>query len=368
MFSWAFRTLWKDRNYALAAACGVAAALLVVLLVEGMFVGESRQIIAYPQDLNADLWVAQDGVSNMHMATSFIDSGKEARIAELRGVASTSSLLYVNGFVSDGDREWFAYVVGLHEYQPEAGPALPVRGRRMPGPGETVIPRVLADKLGVGLGDTVQVANEPVTVAGIMDGYFSMANSIAFVEFGWLQDLLDTFNTVSYIVVRAEPGTDISALEQHITENIDGIEVTANPTFIDNDHRIGLQMGGELIAIMSVVSGIVAALVVAWCVMVLVARYQQELAIAKAVGARNFQVIAAVALQALLITFSGYLLSVLLALFLQPLLTEWVPDVTIRFPLYSFQRNGLLSLVVALVAALIPAWRVVSVDPVEVFK
>jgi putative ABC transport system permease protein len=368
MFSWAFRTLWKDRNYALAAAGGVAAALLVVLLVEGMFVGESRQIIAYPQDLNADLWVAQDGVSNMHMATSFIDSGKETRIAELPGVASTSSLLYVNGFVSDGDREWFAYIVGIHDYQPEAGPGVPVEGKRVPGNGETVIPRVLADKLGAGIGDRVQVANEPVTVAGIMDGYFSMANSIAFVDFNWLQDLMDSFNTVSYIVVRTEPGTKPQVLEQRITDTIEGVEVVRNETFINNDLRIGLQMGGELIAIMSVVSGIVAALVVAWCVMVLVARYQQELAIAKAVGARNFQVIAAVALQALLITFFGYLLSVLLALSLQPLLAEWVPDVAIRFPLYSFQRNGLLSLVVALVAALIPAWRVVSVDPVEVFK
>lgn len=368
MFSWAFRTLWQDRYYALAAAGGVAAALLVVLLVEGMFVGESRQIIAYPEDLGADLWVAQDGVSNMHMATSFIDSGKETRIAELPGVASTSSLLYVNGFVSDGDREWFAYIVGIHDYQPEAGPAVTVEGQRIPEKGETIIPRVLADKLGAGIGDQVLVANEPVRVAGIMDGYFSMANSIAFVDFNWLQDLLDTFNTVSYIIVRAEPGADITALEQRIQENIESVEVVPNATFINNDLRIGLQMGGELIAIMSVVSGIVAALVVAWCVMVLVARYQQELAIAKAVGARNAQVISAVALQALLITAFGYGLSVILALGLEPLLAEWVPDVAIRFPLYSFQRNGLLSLIVALVAALIPAWRVVSVDPVEVFK
>lgn len=368
MFSWALRMLWRDRLYVLAAAGGVAAALLVVLLVEGMFVGESRQIIAYPQELKADIWVAQDGVANMHMATSFIDAGKETHIQKLPGVGRTTSLLYINGFVSDGEREWFAYIVGLLPAQPQAGPASVLTGKRLPGPDEVIIPRVLASKLGVDLGDTVQVAGEPLMVAGIAEGYFSMANSIAFVHFDWLQDRLDTFNAVSYITVQAAPGVDTTALAEHIREEIDGVEVTLNDTFIANDKRIGLQMGGELIAVMSLVSGLVAALVVIWCVMVLVVRYQQELAIARAVGARAYQLVLAVALQALLLTTIGYLLSVAAGLALEPGMARWMPDVAVTFPAQSFIRNGVLSLTVALVSALPPIWRVLRVDPVEVFK
>lgn len=362
------RTLWRDRRYALATAAGVAAALVLVLLVEGMFVGESRQITAYPEDLQADLWIAQDGVANMHMATSFIDAGKETRIQRLPGVASTSSLLYVNGFVSDGEREWFAYIVGVRAGRPDAGPRLPVRGNRMPGAGEAVIPKVLADRLGVDLGDSIHVANEPVRVAGIMDGYFSMANSIAFVEAGWLQDVLEIFDIVSYVIVRAEVGTDVDDLARTIRDELESVEVVDNRTFIDNDRRIGLQMGGELIAIMAVVSALVAALLVVWCVMVMITRYQPELAVAKAVGARNGHVILGVACQAVLVTAAGYLLSLGGGLGLEALLDRWAPGVAIDFPAASYGRNALMSFAIALAAAVLPAWRVVSVDPVTVFK
>jgi len=368
MFSWALRTLWRDRLYVLAAAAGVAAALLVVVLVEGMFVGESRQITAYPEDLAADIWIAQEGVANMHMATSFIDAGKATQIERLPGVAQTTSLLYINGFVSDGEREWFAYIVGVLPDQPQAGPAQPVTGKRLPGPTEVVLPQVLAGKLGVGLGDSVQVAGDALTVVGITEGYFSMANTIAFVHFSWLEDRLDTFNTVSYTTVTAAPGVDPAALAARIRAEVDGIEVTLNQRFIANDRRIGLQMGGELIAVMSLVSALVAALVVAWCVMVLVVRYQQELAIARAVGARSHQLVLAVCLQVLLLASGGYALSVLLALALEPAMTRWVPDVAVAMTRDSFLRNGIVTALVALAAALVPIWRVLRVDPMEVFK
>lgn len=368
MFSWALRTLWRDRRYALAAAAGVAVALLLVLMVEGMFVGESRQITAYPEDLRADLWVAQHGVSNMHMATSFIDAGKETRIRGLEGVASTSSLVYVNGLVSNGGQEWFAYIVGIHPSQPEAGPALPMRGTRVPEGGETVIPEVLADKLGVELGDAVRVANRTVRVAGIMDGYFSMANSIAFVEAAWLQEVLEIFDTVSYIVVRANQGVSVEKLARRIEDAVGGVEVVDNSTFLANDRRIGLQMGGELIGIMSVVSAIVATLLVAWCVMAMIARYQVELAVARAVGAGNGQVVMAVTGQAVAVTGAGYLISLALGAGLEPFLDLWAPGVAVEFPMASYRRNAILSLAIGMAAAALPAWRVISLDPATVFK
>lgn len=368
MLSWGLRTLWRDRRYAMTASLGVAAALLLVLLVEGMFVGESRQITAYPGDLGADLWVAQDGVSNMHMATSFIDAGKEIRINRLPGVASTSSLLYVNGFVSDGEWEWFAYIVGIRGRSPDAGPGVSVRGKRLPDSGEAVIPEVLADRAGVDIGDRIRVANEPVRIVGIMDGYFSMANSIVFVEAGWLADVLDIFDMVSYVVIRAEPGADVTGLARTIRDELEGVEVVENQTFLANDRRIGLQMGGELIAIMAVVSAVVAALLVAWCVTVMINRYQQELAVAKALGALDVQVIAAVACQVVLVTASGYLVSLGAGVALEPLMHEWTPGVAVHFPAGSYIRNGVLSLGIAFAAMALPVSRVVRVDPAAVFR
>lgn len=366
MVDWALRTLWQDRRFALAVVLGVAFSLLLTTLVEGMFIGESRQVIAYPRDLAPDLWVAQEGVTNMHMTTSFINVAEAYAVPDVEGVARATPLLYLNGFVAYGDRQTFAYIVGTESDR--TSPVQPVLGQSSPGPGEVIIPKVLARKYGVGIGDVVWIANEPIRIVGIVDGYYSMANSIAFVNLDWLRDRLDLSSAVSFMLVDLVAGAAAHDVAQSIRDQVDGVSVTDQARFLANDQTLALQMGGELIAIMSVVSALVAMLVVSWFVTLLVARYRPELAIAKAVGANNNQLLLAILTQALLLSSLGFVISVACAIPLEPILTRWRPDVAVHFPLSTFQRNALLTLIIAVIATVIPVRRVLRVDPVEVFK
>ncbi|GGX48535.1 ABC transporter permease [Saccharospirillum salsuginis] len=366
MVDWALKTLWRDRRFALAVILGVAFSLLLATLVEGMFVGESRQVIAYPRDLSPDLWVAQEGVTNMHMSTSFINVADAYAIPDISGVGMATPLLYINGFVAHGDQQTFAYIVGTNSERTE--PVQPVQGQASPGPGEVIIPRALARKFQVDIDDIIQVANEPVRITGIVEGYFSMANSIAFVDLDWLRDRLDLSSAVSFVLVDLAPGFTPANVSEDIRRRIDGVSVTEQARFLANDQTLALQMGGELIAIMSVVSALVAMLVVSWFVTLLVARYRAELAIAKAVGAGNAQLLFAILIQALLLSALGFALSVACAIPLEPLLARWRPDVAIHLPMVSFQRNAVLTLIIAVIATVIPVRRVLRVDPAEVFK
>lgn len=65
-------------------------AFLLVLLVEAAFAGESERIVACLNRADADVWVMQSGVSNMHMTTSYLADWKVAEIRDVPG-SSTST-------------------------------------------------------------------------------------------------------------------------------------------------------------------------------------------------------------------------------------------------------------------------------------
>lgn len=115
MIRWSIRSIGSEGTVLLASCTGVAFAFLLVMFFEAVFNGESERITAYPTQVNADVWVMQKGVANMHMAVSQLWDWKEDRIRSIEGVADTESILYMNAVIDAGDREWFAYIVGLGE-------------------------------------------------------------------------------------------------------------------------------------------------------------------------------------------------------------------------------------------------------------
>lgn len=56
----------------IASISASACAFLLVMLFEALFAGESERIVAYLHRADANVWVMQSGVSNMHMATSYL--------------------------------------------------------------------------------------------------------------------------------------------------------------------------------------------------------------------------------------------------------------------------------------------------------
>ena len=96
MLRWMLKSLWMQRLGVLSSAAAVAAAFLLVLFMDAVFRGESTQVVAYIRNTNPDVWVMQRGVSNMHMASSFIWDWKAEKVASLAGVKQVTPILYLN--------------------------------------------------------------------------------------------------------------------------------------------------------------------------------------------------------------------------------------------------------------------------------
>ncbi len=368
MLHWAMKSLWAQKATLAAGSGGVAAAFALVLLLDAVFAGESKQIVAYIHNTHPDVWVMQRGVSNMHMATSFVWDWKAERIAALPEVERATPILYLNTVIQAGTRNWFAYVVGVRPGERRAGPWSIAVGKGTTGPEEIVLPEVLARVAGLSLGDTASIANKRFHIVGLSRQTFSMANSIAFVDFDDLADLLSARGTVSYILVDAKPGHDPQALAAKITRSVEQVSALPQQVFRDNDFNMAMKMGVEIILIMTVIGTALAVLIVAFTAYSMTDARRRELALIKALGVPNRAVYSAVVMQTLTLTGLSYVMVIAAGAILLPGLERLVPQLTLEVTPSALLRVAAIAVGGAALAALIPAYQVARVDPVSAFN
>ncbi|MEX0915090.1 MAG: ABC transporter permease, partial [Wenzhouxiangellaceae bacterium] len=182
MWRWTVKSLLMQPVALLVSIAAAAGAFLLVMFFEAVYAGESEQVVAYVKHADADVWVMQRGVANMHMATSYLNDWKLEQVRDLPGVADVEGILYLNTVIESGGQKWFAYIVGLEVPSARAGPGAMAAGSHQPGPGEAVVPAVFARMSELKLGDPVRITDRDFRVVGLSEGTFSMANSVIFVS------------------------------------------------------------------------------------------------------------------------------------------------------------------------------------------
>ena len=368
MFNWTFRELFSSPQQLLASIAAVASAFALVLFFEGVFAGESEKIVALIDKTDADVWVMQDGVGNMHMTTSFLADWKIDAVAQVEGVKKVTPILYLNSVFEAGGRNWFSFVVGMEAGDPRAGPWEMARGARAPGPGEAVIPEVIANSAGLGIGDKVRIAGEDFTISGLSRDTFSMANSITFVTLDDLAETISTVGTISYLLVDAEAGANPAELAERIKAEVEKVNALTREEFSARDYSIAVQMGLDIVWIMTLIGGALAVLLTGFIVYSHVSERERELAVMKALGVRDRSIYAALLLQALAIGLLAYALAVALIYLAVPLVGMLSPKISLGVTTAALIRSGSTAVVVSLIAAIIPVRRVLSVDPVSAFQ
>ncbi len=368
MFTWAWKSLISQRSTLLGSSLGIAGAFILVIFFEAVFRGESEQIVAYPEHMKPDVWVMQVGVGNMHMAMSYVWDWKMDVIARMPEVEKVTPILYFASVINAGEAKLFAFVVGLLPDADRAGPWAMTAGRKIRGPGEAVIPDVLSEITGIGIGDNLQIVDHSFRVVGLSHGTYSSANSVIFVPFAELEDILSAAGTYSYLLVDAKDGVDAKALAARIRNQVEKVNALPQDEFINNDFSLAMQMGVEIIFMMTTICSALAALIVGFTAYTLVSRKQRELAIIKALGASRGTVLIAVVMQSVVLTGLGYLIAVAFAFLVIPAVPLLAPQLTLVVSFSAILQIGLVAILVAIVGALIPAWWVSRLDPAMAYQ
>jgi len=183
-----------------------------------------------------------------------------------------------------------------------------------------------------------------------------------------LADVMSSIGARSYLLIDAQPGVDVAALAARIRDTVERVNVRPQQAFIDSDWEIAMQMGLEIVGLMTVVGGALAVMLTGFVVYSHITSREREIAVMKALGVRDRAIYLAVMAQVSAITAAALAVAVALVLAAEPL-TDWlVPQISLSLIPEAVARVGAVALLVSVAASVLPIRRVVRVDPAASFR
>jgi len=357
------RQLLARRGRTLAGVLGIAVALLLVLALKAIFAGMESRLTAFIDGTGADVIVAQEGVTTMHMTQSALAAGTVEAIAGVPGVASTEGFLYKGAFVETGPngKSGIVALVG-------GGPVPNLIDGRAPRSGEIVLDRVLADTLGAGEGDVVRVLGARLRVSGQVEGTAAITGSFAYVARATLEQVLKVRNVVSYALVRARPGTDAGELAARINRDVAGVTASTRASFAASERRVVGDMSTDIVRGMILVGFVIGVAVAGLVAYSQVLAQLRDYGILRALGLSARRALMIVAGQVALLVLSGFVLALALTALLAAVLPELSATLVLSLRPVDVAQAAAVAGAVALVAALVPVIHVVRVEPASVFR
>lgn len=369
MLKLAWRNLVHERIRLAISVGGVALAVLLILIMGGIFAGSEEHAVLYIRRQPAPLWLMQEGVENLHMSASMLPAGTVERVKDVEGVGDAVGVLYLDGSIEIEGNTVYSYLFGIEPDAPFGGPWSLVEGTDDLGLSEIVIDRDLARRYGLDLGDEVKLNGYEMTIAGLSEDTFGIATSVAFINKTSMAFAMGVSpQAASYILIQLDPDADLDGLSRNIREAVPDSTLLTQDEFAESDQEMIRQMGADVIRIMNYVAYVIGMMVVAITIYTATLEKAREYGVLKALGANARHLLSIVFAQAFLAATLGFVAGVALSYGAAALISEVMPEMLILvLPQTWLSEIPKLALITAL-AALMPISSVLRADPMMVFK
>jgi putative ABC transport system permease protein len=375
MWVLATKAMLADRGKLAACLLGVSFAVLLVNLQGGLLIGlikKASLLIDYGQ---ADIWVGHKHMKNVELGT-FIPTRWLQRVRKIEGVerADAYVIAMTEARMPDGRYETVEVIGG------EAGSPLGQAWALLPGSGNAalrqpdgvIVDDCYDDQLGSPrVGDIREVNGRRARIVGKTHGIVGFTNQAYF--FTTLDRARTRYAHVppdqcSYFLVKARPGTDIRALCRRLQQEVPEAGVYDAPTYSWMCMEFWLLRTGIGISFgLATVLGLLVGLaVVAQTLYAAVAERSKEFGTLKALGATEGCVARFLLAQALGNAVLGSALGVAASQIMGRLMST--PKAPVEMTWQVAVLSVLLIVLVCLLAAWLPYWRLRRIDPASVLR
>lgn len=355
------RNLLADGRNLIAGVLGVGLALMLVLLLDGLWQGVQRQASAYPNEVGADLFVTQPGIRDFLGETSSIPRSTVATVRATPGVEWADPVRGQFVVFDLHATKVAAYVIGS-EPGGHGGPWTMASGRVARDDDEIVVDEALARRHGLGLDDHLGIGAVTLRIVGLADASAPMTGFV-FMTHDTADALFRTPDTTSFVLVgTSRPDIMTRRLESQ------GLSVLSRDAVAANDRRLYTEIFGSPLKVMVTVAFVTGALVVALSVYASVMARRREFGIVKAIGASGWTIAGMVLRQTLALAVIGLVVGTGLFLGARAVLASLRPQFSVVLTAPGFARALGAALLMGLIAAVVPARRVAAADPATVYR
>ncbi len=364
--SLALRNLLQDRTRLALSIVGVALAVMLVLLLSGFVDGIDQQVGAFADRTPGEIVVAQEDVETLLVATSTLPAGAAAAAEQVDGVAAVVPVISRLTILDLHGTSLAAYLIG---YDPAkgGGPWRMAEGREPGADDEIVVDRSIASRHDIAVGDTVRVLGRDFRVSGISRGVTTWMLSYVFVRTGAAEALLRAPGIASYLLVRPNDGVPATVVRDRLRD-LPGMNAELKSTMVENDRRYFTRFFTPPIRLMAAIAFLVGALVVGIVLYSATIERQREYGVLKAIGARGAVLYRVALAQAFVVTATGAVIGIAIALASAELIMELRPQFLIAYAPQTVAAALAAGGAMALLATLLPARVIASTAPADVFR
>lgn len=355
------RNMAGDRRRVVAGLAAIGSAVMLILLLDGLFAGIKAQTRLYTDNAGADLYVLQRGMRELHgggvLPRSVVDEIRAVPGVDwAEPVRGTHVMLELHG------TKVAPYLVGTRVGAP--GGAWDItRGRNIRADDEIVIDSVLADRHDVDVGDRIEVMGTPFRVVGISAKASAFMSSYIFISHRATDELFSAADTTSYVLVGA---SDPDAARTQLAAS--GLHVLTPDQIAANSEELASGIFGGPLRLMVIVAFSVGTLVIALTAYTAIVERKREYGIVKALGARTGRLVGIALAQTVVLAALGLIAGALLFLAGREVIEAVKPQFDVRLTSGVIVRAAVVALLMALLAAIVPARGLARLDPATAYR
>ena len=355
------RNLFADRRRLLASVVGVGLAVMLILLLDGLWAGIQQQTTLYTDNVGADLYVLQPGVRDLTAGASNLPLSTLDRVRAAPDVAWAAPVRTAYVILQLHNRKIAAYVVGSVPGE-RGGPWAITSGRAPSANDEIVIGSLLADRHGIRVGDRMDVAGHQLRVVGLADTNGFMM-SYVFVTHDALAAATASPSTTSYILAgTANPAAVADRLRR------DGLNVLDRSAVSANNLEFATGIFGSPIRLMVGIGLAAGTMIIALTAYTTIVERRREYGIVKAIGATRRRLVGLALGQTLTLAALGLVAGLVLFVIAQGMIGSLRPQFTVVLTGGAVGRAAVAAVTMALVAAVVPAHRLAALEPAVAYR
>ncbi len=364
----AWRNLARDRTRFILSIGGVAFAVLLILVLRGLYWGIADEATEYIRTAEADLWVAQAGApADFIQSMSLQPSQRGAAIAGVEGVSAVAPLLTRPVAFRWEGRGSDIFLLGVGPGTAMGWPPAGIEADKIPGPGEIVVDHVFARNSGVAPGDVLDIQGTRLRVRGVVRG----GNALVY-QFGWanladVANLVQAHGFVSYFLVRTGE-VDPEVVSRRIEQQVPGTQVLSGAQFAHENSVILREGFLPVLWVLMLIAIAVGVAVIGLIIYTATVERSREYAVLKAVGFSNRRLYRIVFQQSLIAAVVGFGVGTALSFGLAALVQRLVPVFVTAIGAGDVAFAAGSATVMALASSFIPTRPIVRLDPARSFR
>ena len=350
------------------SAGGVALAVMLILVMWAILQGVISQSGAFVRNTSADVWVVQEGFTDISHGLSVVPASLERRLERLPGVRDASAITGARSEIATpaGGKEALA-VIGYDTRTGVGGPWRYASRAVAPGRGEVAIDETFARTSGFGVGDRLPLPGRPLRIVALTAGTNQFTNQLAFAPLQDVQGVARLRDDVNFFALRVEGGRE-DAVITAIRSRIRGVTPFGKAQFTRNNQREVEEGFQPILYVMVGIAFCVGLAVVGLTMYTATMEKAREYGILSAVGADRRDLSAIILGQALITSLVGFVAGCALVVPAAWVIRELAPKTELRYPVALFAAVAVASVLMAMLASVVPVRRLARLDPAAVFR